>query len=122
MSSYAVENSPPSDSRSADDQHTARHLLRSQRCKLISGLSAETAKALADKLFELYIISDDEMEDIQSQRTRREMVRRLLSVMNTRSWLQCLRFARLLTQTEGIEEIGTKLLEEAGEAMFSVRN
>ena len=55
------------------------------------------------------------MEDIQSERQHRvDMARSLVSVMETRSWAHFVQFARLLQQTEGVEDVGTKLLENAG--------
>lgn len=36
----------------------------------------------------------------------------LLEVMGTRSWAQCVDFVKLLTETEGIEDIGNRLCRE----------
>ena len=70
-------------------------------------------------LYVQLVISHDEMEDIQSDRTPIvEMARRLVSVMETRSWAQCVKFAVLLQETEGIEDVGLKLLQSAGETNF----
>ena len=116
MASKAAEVSPPSQSASSHDQQTARHLLRSHRSELLDRLTPSTIKRLADKLYELEIISYDEMEDIRrNRRPTLKMARQLVTVIETRSWAQCLKFISLLQKTEGIEDLGTKLLHETGE-------
>ena len=109
-------DSPPSDYGTSNDQQTARHLLRENWCMLVGSFTSAATAGITDTLYEKKIISEEEMENIQCKTTRKYMARSLLSVMSTKSWTQCLTFCDLVHQREGMEDIGTKLLETAGKS------
>ena len=116
MASSEDSRSSFPDPRALHNRQTARDLLRSHRKVLLDRLTSTTVKSLADGLYAHYIITKDELQDIQSDRTLTiDLARKLLSVMETRSWEQCVCFARLLHQTEGIEDIGKLVLQSVGE-------
>lgn len=97
-----------------DLQPSASRLLRRNRSTLIERLSSPAVEEITDKLYEKEVISKDEMENINSSTTSKTRARSLLSIMDTRSWTHGIEFARLLQQMDGMQDIGTSLLEIAG--------
>ena len=69
------------------------------------------ADRITDKLFSLEIISAIESK---AARSRRKGAKLLLNIMLTRSWEQCVEFAVIVSETEGVKDLGEKLLEDAG--------
>ena len=74
------------------------------------------ADNVTDKLYEREILSKRDKEKIEakSSRDRREGAALLLDMMSTRSWSQCVEFAVIVSETEGVKDLGEKLLEDAG--------
>ena len=74
------------------------------------------ADRITDKLFSREIISAIDREAIESKAvvSRREGAKLLLNIMLTRSWEQCVEFAVIISETEGVKDLGEKLLEDAG--------
>ena len=91
----------------------ARHILRPFHNELQTRLQPQL---LVPWLYEKEIIADAEKENIQSGRTRWEQTMYLLDVMKTRSRADAILFARELSKTKGIQDLGKKILLEAGES------
>ena len=74
------------------------------------------AHRITDILYSRKIISAMDREEIESKavRSRRKGAKLLLEIMLTRSWEKCFEFAVILSETEGVEDLGKKLLEDAG--------
>ena len=74
------------------------------------------ADRMTDTLYSREIISAMDKEEIVSKavRNRREGVELPLEIMVTRSWEQCVEFAVIVSETEGVKDLGEKLLEDAG--------
>ena len=99
------------------DVSFARDVLRRYHTELLDRLQPET---LVPWLYERGIISDTDKEKIQSRRRRWKKAERLLEVMKTRSRAEAFLFARKLSQTKGIQDLGLKILSEAGEDGISM--
>ena len=71
---------------------------------------------MTDTLYSREIISAMDKEEIVSKavRNRREGAELLLEIMVTRSWEQCVEFSVIVGETEGVKDLGEKLLEDAG--------
>ena len=91
----------------------ARHILRPFHTELQTRLQP---RLLVPWLYEKEIISDAEKENIQSGRTRWEQTMYLLDVMKTRSQADAILFARELSKTKGIQDLGKKILLNTGES------
>ena len=74
------------------------------------------ADRVTDTLYSREIISamDKEEIELKAVRNRREGAKLLLDIMVTRSWEQCVEFAVIASETEGVKDLGEKLLEDAG--------
>ena len=94
----------------------ARHILRPFHNELQTRLQPQH---FVPWLYEKEIISDAEKENIQSGRTRWEQTMYLLDVMKTRSRADAIVFARRLSKTKGMQDLGKKILLKAGESEYS---
>ena len=74
------------------------------------------ARRFTDILYSRKIISAMDREEVESKAvvSRREGAKLLLEIMLTRSWEKCFEFAVIVSETEGVEDLGKKLLEDAG--------
>ena len=117
MKMFKTDASDLLPSSASNDQLPASNLLRPYRRMLIERLTESEVAGLTDNLYEMRVISEEELEEIQTQTSisRRNRNRILLSVIHTRSWSQGITFARLLLQT-GLKDVGTQLLKTAGES------
>ena len=81
------------------------------------------ADRITDKLFSREIISAMDKEEIESKavRNRRKGAKLLLEIMLRRSWEKCVEFAVIVSETEGVKDLGEKLLENAGEKWITVQ-
>jgi hypothetical protein len=66
-----------------------------------------------DKLYERKIISRDDKAVLKPSKDRYDN-ELLLEMMLTRSWDDCVKFAVILSETEGVDDLGRKLLDDAG--------
>ena len=91
---------------------TARRLLRPRWDVLLDRLWANRVTA---QLYSLGIISDMDMDQIEdtAARSRSRGARELLNIMKTRTWNDGVRFASILSHTEGIQDLGERLLQDA---------
>ena len=67
---------------------------------------------VTDKLFQREIISKRDKDEIEEKaaKSRRKGASLLMDVMLTRSWKQCVEFAVIVSQTDGVKDLGEKLL------------
>ena len=74
------------------------------------------ARRITDTLYSREVISAMDREEVESKAvtSRREGAKLLLEIMLTRSWEKCFEFAVIVSETEGVEDLGKKLLEDAG--------
>ena len=96
-----------------DERRTPERLLRPHWVELTERVWADN---VTDKLYEREILSKRDKDKIEakSSRDRREGAALLLDMMSTRSWSQCVEFAVIVSETEGVKDLGEKLLEDAG--------
>lgn len=93
---------------------SACSLLRPYRVQLIERMGLTQALSLTDRLYQMHIISHSEMETVQNCSWPTygggTAPRRLLSLLEGRTWDNIKDFARLLQKTEGLTDIGDALL------------
>ena len=92
---------------STSDDSFARHILRPFHNELQNRLQPQL---LVPWMYEKEIISDSEMEKIESGRTRWEQTMYLLDAMKTRSRADAILFARKLSKSKGIRDLGKKII------------
>jgi hypothetical protein len=70
------------------------------------------ADHLTDRLYEKAIVSKRHKDQIENKAktSRLDGVALLLDVLLTRTWKQCVEFAVMMSETEGLEDLGGKLL------------
>ena len=97
----------------AKDVAVGERLLRPHWVELTDRVWADN---VTDKLYEREILSKRDKDKIEAKscRDRREGAALLLDMMSTRSWSQCVEFAVIVSETEGVKDLGKKLLEDAG--------
>ena len=92
----------------------AEDLLRPHYSELIERVWADR---LTDKLYELKILSKRDKDDIEHKaaESRHRGASLLLDIMLTRSRSDCVEFAAILRETDGMRDLGEKLLmQDAG--------
>ena len=74
------------------------------------------ADDFTNQLYEREIISKRQKDKIEEKAaaSRREGAALLLDMMLTRSWSQCVEFAVIVSETNGVKDLGEKLLRDAG--------
>ena len=92
------------------ERRTPESLLRLHWVELIERV---WANHITDRLYGRGIISKRHKDEIEEKasRNRREGATLLLDVMLTRSWRQCVEFAVIVSQTDGVKDLGNKLLQ-----------
>lgn len=65
---------------------------------------------IINKLYQLLVLSFAEMEQIKAWRTQKERAEALMGAMLRRSLRDYITFAELLSETEGLHDLGRRLL------------